>query len=300
MAGLRRLAAPFKPQYVFRPLQIVRRAWWKWRRAGRDRVTVGLPWGMPIECFARDSIGLSIQQLGVFELSVAEVLWRLADPGEFVLDVGANVGQMTALLARRVGPAGRVLAFEPNDDVRAVLARNVAAWGAMAGLAPIEISSVALSDRAGEGVLVIPPHYAWNRGTASVGAPGAGGTGERRPIRLARLDEVVDGGAPIGVMKVDVEGHEPAVLAGGESLLAQRRVRDVVYEDHGGFPSRASALFTGHGYTVLAFGGGLWGPRAGVPGGPPLHTDWESPNYVATVDPDRARARLRARGWAVL
>ncbi|HEU4988697.1 MAG TPA: FkbM family methyltransferase [Gemmatimonadaceae bacterium] len=263
-------------------------------------MTVRLPWGMPIRCFAHDAIGLSIQQLGVFELSVAEVLWRLTNPGELALDVGANVGQMTAVLAWRAGGAGRVLAFEPNDDVRAELTHNVSMWSARPGIAPIEISPMALSDRDGRGALLIPPSYEWNRGIASVVAADSGGPGARRPVELARLDALLASGERVGVMKLDVEGHEAATLAGATSLLATRRVRDVVYEDHHRYPSAVSALLERHGYTVFAIGGGLWGPRIADPAGPPIHADWESPNYVATTDPERVRIRLRPRRWRVL
>ena len=289
-----------KPHYLFRPTQLARRIAWRLRRESVDRVTVRLPWGMSIRCFAGDAIGLSLQQLGVFDLGVAEVLWRLADPGELALDVGANIGQMTALLARRTGAAGRVLAFEPNDEVRAELAHNVELWRSAAGVAAIDISAAALSDHDGEGELLLPPSYEWNRGVAEVAGPGSTGRGERRRIHLARLDTLVLDGARVGVMKLDVEGHEPAVLRGGQSLLAEHRVRDVVYEDHERYPSAVSRMLEHHGYRILAVGAGFWGPRVGPPGGSSLVASWESPSFLATLDPDRARARLRPRGWRVL
>lgn len=255
---------------------------------------------MPIRCFAHDSIGLTIQQLGVFELVVAEALWRLADPGETALDIGANVGQMTALLARRVGHGGTVLAFEPNDEVRAELEYNVGVWNAGGAVAEIQTKPIALSDQNGDGELVMPPAYQWNRGIANVAALGSTQAGRRIPIRLARLDDVLAAGVAVGVAKLDVEGHEESVLRGATKLLAAGRIRDLLFEDHAPYPTNVSRLLERSGYGILALGTTFWGPRVGPPDGPSLTSKWESPNYLATRDIDRARARLHPRGWQIL
>ena len=230
----------------------------------------------------------------------AEVLWRLADPGELALDVGANIGQMTALLARRVGPAGRVIAFEPNAGVRAELAFNVDAWRADPAAAPIDVSAAALSDHDGYGELLMPPSFEWNRGIAEVVGPGDPRQGERQRIQLARLDTFVPQPAEVGVMKLDVEGHESAVLRGATALLADRRVRDVVYEDHARYPTAVSQLLENLGYAVLAIGATFWGPLIAPASGPSHVPDWESPSYLATREPERARRRLTSRGWRIL
>ncbi|OYV73521.1 MAG: hypothetical protein B7Z72_02355, partial [Gemmatimonadetes bacterium 21-71-4] len=241
------------PQYVFRPGQIVRRMLWRGRRRDRPTVTARLAWGMPIRCYPSDPIGLGMQQLGVFELRVAEILARLADPGETALDVGANVGQMTALLALRLGPSGRVVAFEPADGVRATLEQNAAAWRAGWPVAAIDVRPVALSDRDGAGELLLPAFYDHNRGLARVAAPGEGDAdgGSRQPLRLARLDGLLGADTPVGVMKIDVEGHEGPVLRGAGVLLAAGRIRDIVFEDHGGYPTDVSRLLEGFGYRVF-------------------------------------------------
>ncbi len=289
-----------KPHYLFRPSQFARRVVWHRRRQGHDRVTVRLPWGMPIRCFAADAIGLSIQQLGVFDLPVAETLWRLADPGELALDVGANIGQMAALLARRTGPSGRVIAFEPNADVRAELTFNVDAWRGDRAAAPIDISAAALSDHDGDGELLMPPSFAWNRGVAEVVGPADARAGARQRIRLARLDTFVPAPTRVGVMKLDVEGHEAAVLRGGSALLGDERVRDLVYEDHARYPSDVSRMLERLGYAVFAVGATFWGPRLAAAAGPSVVPNWESPSYLATRDVERARARLAPRGWRIL
>ena len=68
----------------------------------------GLTWQLDL----REGIDLSIYLLGRFEPSTVRCYTRLVNPGDVVLDVGANIGAHTLPLARLVGEAGRVIAFE--------------------------------------------------------------------------------------------------------------------------------------------------------------------------------------------
>jgi len=51
---------------------------------------------------------------GYWEMWISSALARLTKPGTLALDVGANLGYYTLLMAEAVGPSGQVLAFEPN------------------------------------------------------------------------------------------------------------------------------------------------------------------------------------------
>ena len=301
MSGfLRKVRGLVAPQYLFRPAQLVRRIALRLRRDDAVRATARLPWGLTIRCFRRDAIGLSILQSGLFDLPVSEALWRLADPGELALDVGANIGHMTALFAARLGPAGRVMAFEPNPDVRAELEFNADAWRRHAGVGGIEVSPLGLSDHEGNGVLLLPPSYVWNRGTAEVVEAADARPGERHAVRLASLDTVLPPSAGVGVMKLDVEGHELAVLAGARRALEAHHIRDIVYEDHTRYPNDVARFLEAMGYRVFGVGSTCWGPRLSPPGRAAPLWGWESPSYLATLDPERARLRMAPRGWRVL
>ena len=115
-------------------------------------------------------------------------------------------------------------------------------------------------------------------------------------VRTARLDTLLEG-REVGVLKVDVEGHEPAVFRGASESLSAKRIAHLVYEDHDGPDSPASRLLLGHGYTLFEIGWRLTGPVIAAPGSG-THRAYEAPSYLATRDPERALAACSPRGWA--
>ncbi len=279
----------WKPWYVYRPRQILHRMARAVRRPGRSAV-VRLPWGGELEVDPGEDIGRAVWTTGVYDLAVSEVLWRLTPAGGLAVDAGANIGYITALMAARVGPAGRVLAFEPNPALLPRLRANAARAGAA-----VQLREVALSDRDGEAGLVLQPHFAQNSGIGYVTPDPSAGT-VRIPTR--RLDDEVPE-RTIDVMKMDVEGHEAAVLAGAERLLASRRVRHVVFEEHGSHTSDPCRRLAAAGYTLFQLGWRMTGPVLAPADGPRVCKPYEAPSYLATVDPAGAAACDR-RGWGVL
>ncbi len=288
------------PEYVFQPAQAFRR--FGRSLAPRDRpYAVDLPWGLTLSLASRDLIARAILRKNVYDLALSESVWRLLDPGELALDVGANIGYVTSIMAARVGPTGAVVAFEPHPGLVAELGANTARWGANPSAGRVTVRNTALSDRSGSGTLSVPPDWDANRGGASVFAPGSAWRDGATPhaITLERLDEVLGGEAQVGLDKLDVEGHELAVLRGAEPLLRRGAVRDLVFEDFGEYPSPTMHLLEAHGYSIFSLAKRFWGPQLGPPDRSGVFRK-NSPNYLATRDSVRAHARLRARGWAVL
>ncbi|MFN2555831.1 MAG: FkbM family methyltransferase [Nitriliruptorales bacterium] len=163
----------------------------------------------------------------------------LVDHGDVCLDVGASFGTYTVLLARLVGPGGRVHAVEPRPRSRRVLAlvRSLLTPG------NVEIHPVALSDQAGEEVIVTPrrrwllpvPGRTFLKGSLQ-GGPGGyypgwseefGGAAERL-VATQTLDGLAaeQGIDRLDFVKLDVEGAELRVLVGADGTL--RRHRPVV------------------------------------------------------------------------
>ncbi|MDZ4831832.1 MAG: FkbM family methyltransferase [Phycisphaerae bacterium] len=142
---------------------------------------------------------------------------QLLTGGATMLDIGANAGfhALTAALFFR-----RVVAFEPTPATAARLERNVA----LSQFAHVDVQRVALSDRDGEATFQVNPiHCGANRLADSERAP----TSAVR-VELRRLDALMPTLGTVDMIKIDVEGHECEVLAGGLALIARDRPTLVV------------------------------------------------------------------------
>ena len=251
-----------------------------------------------MEVDARERIGESITKIGVYDLGTLEVLARLADPGEVVLDIGANEGLMTGLLARRVGKAGKVIAFEPHPAIFRKLRGNVERWSAGdrgGELGAMDCRELAVSDAEGVVPLCLPEEFAGNRGTAFVGHEGSAEKIEAR-VRARRLEDEVPSGVRVALMKIDVEGHELAVLRGAGRLVGEGGARDIVFEEHASYPSPVSEFLEEAGYSIFLIQKGLLRPQLLQANSRPR----ELPNYLATLDVGRALRKMGAFGYRAL
>ena len=152
-----------------------------------------------------------------FERRERELLDKIITPGLTVLDVGANLGFFTCLFAHRVGPTGRVIAFEPSPDTFRLLNENVRTNG-FKDL--VDCRCCALSDTEGTARLhVFSQGYEgynslgasrFSDSCAAVAAIDVGTTTIDRCLEQAGADSCKG-----YFIKVDVEGFEQRVLAGG-------------------------------------------------------------------------------------
>jgi len=281
----------FKPWFVYRPVQILRRMARILHPPADPIQVVTLPWGCPIEIDIRETIGRSIWTVGVYDLAVVEVLFRLGDPKRLALDAGANIGAMTGALACR---SSEVWAFEPNPEVCPRLICNVARWEGDPRFAKCRVYDLALSDVAGDSGLDCPEGFDNNHGIASL----TQASGARWCVKTARLDDLVEDRS-IGLMKMDVEGHELSVLHGADATLTAGRIDHIVFEDHVGDKSPVCLFLIDRGYTILGIDWRLSGPRL-MPRGQSSHRHYEAPNFLATRTPDLAIERCKRRGWECL
>jgi FkbM family methyltransferase len=191
-----------------------------------------------------------------------------------------------------------VIAFEPHPVVFDVLSHHAARWNADHRLASVDARCLAASDQGGEGWLTA------NTGPQQMGIA-ALRQAEQTSVRgdyeveKATLDSLLEGHR-LQLLKIDVEGHEYAVLRGAEALLSERRIRDVVFEDFETYPTPAMTLLEEHGMTVFTLDRSLFGLRVYPVSQGPAPRVWPGRNYLATLAPARALARLERRGWRSL
>jgi len=194
----------------------------------------------------------------------------LLGPGAVCCDVGAAFGLYTLAFADRVGPTGRVLAFEPLPGPNAVLRRAVRAAGAHS----VEVFRAALAEVPRRGTMSLPKRYrlpVHGRAFVADRATGLGSNAEfpderRLDVAVTTLDRVVAALelARLDLIKVDVEGAELAVLVGAERTL--RRFRPSVMLEiearhlgrYGTDPAAVVAHLTDRGYRMSRLRDGRW------------------------------------------
>jgi FkbM family methyltransferase len=179
---------------------------------------------------------------GVWEPAVSRFLASALRPGATFVDVGAYIGPYALLGSRIVGPEGVVYAFEPDPVARRNLERNLAGNAA----SNVEVLEYALSDRPGFEWLSEAGDDREFGNSESMLSP-EGGT---LKVPTLTLDDFCrERAIRPEVVKIDVEGAEGRVVAGGrETLAAASAVLVEFHEDkliaQGGDPARfMAALF---------------------------------------------------------
>lgn len=180
-------------------------------------------------------IGWNIHFFLTYEPEVREQIKAALRPGQVCLDVGANVGWHTLLMASLVGPGGRVFAFEPNASTRERLTKVIA----NNGFSQVVIREEALSDQVGFGWFQAPRagtlwdgtgHLAMQEETDCWHLPCATVDSVVRSSGLDRLD----------LIKIDVEGWELRVLRGSVHSIERFRPR-IIFEFDPHYMTRCGA-----------------------------------------------------------
>lgn len=139
-------------------------------------------------------------------------LQSLIKPGDWVVDVGANVGHYTKRFSDLVGPEGRVIAFEPVPSTFALLAANVQLFSH----SNVSLINAAASDRLSLTGMSIPN---FSTGLANYYMASLSASEKSDLTVLAIPIDSLGFDRPITLVKIDAEGHEAFVLKGMHQLL---------------------------------------------------------------------------------
>ena len=163
--------------------------------------------------------------LGTYEPEVLDALCAALRPGSVFWDVGAHVGYLSAVASRLVGPTGEIVAFEPNPSNLGRLRRTIE----LNGLENVRVRPVAISD--GPAELRFLLHASSSMGHVADPAQ----DGETIVVEASSLDHEAATSRTPDLVKIDVEGHEPSVIAGAAELCRNRPptlVIEVLSEQH--------------------------------------------------------------------
>ena len=290
-----------KPEYYYQPKRLFKRLFYShFLVRDTEFIDEALLWGTTIRVRPKEEHGKILSTLGVIDLVVTETLWRLAEPGELAIDVGANIGYMTSVLAARVSssPGGSVWSFEAHPDIFSELKFNVDNWQQQLKTVRFSIKNLAVSEQKGKVQLQVPDAFKNNRGLSSVISV-AEVTDKSIILESCSLDDLFLESREIGVMKLDVEGHELQVLKGAKQLFQQKKIRDCVFEEHREYPTPVTSFFEEMGYKIFRIQRSLFKPILLNPDSKVPRTNWEPTSFIATSNPDRVVNLFKESGWQV-
>jgi FkbM family methyltransferase len=161
--------------------------------------------------------GAVIARVHAYEPHVTAQVKRLLQPGDFFVDIGANVGHFSMLAAHLVGPEGTVIAFEPLpancELIRLSMAENQ--------FDNIRLYPYAVAEQA-KMIEMLAEGTQSNARLAQ--ADDIGRKGARKwPIEAVVLDDFLAGVPRIDLVKLDIEGAEPRAWRGMKELIQSHR-----------------------------------------------------------------------------
>ncbi len=141
------------------------------------------------------------------------ILSSMISAGDWVIDVGANIGHYTKRFSDLVGAQGRVIAVEPVPETFAIVSANVLLFQH----SNVTLLNMAASDQPGIAGMQISR---FETGLNNYYEAKLSKEKTDLHVLTVKLDALAFP-HPIKLMKIDAEGHDPAVLRGAEALLAR-------------------------------------------------------------------------------
>jgi FkbM family methyltransferase len=157
---------------------------------------------------------------GEYEPELSEALRSRLGEGDIAIDVGANIGIHSLTMAEVVGASGCVLACEPHPRLARKLRSNLALNGAER----VAVVEAAIGERPGVVDLAIAPPEEPNQGRATL-RPLTSEDWRSTRVPCVTIDALAtELDLPfVSLIKIDVEGHEPAVLSGATMVLREHQ-----------------------------------------------------------------------------
>jgi FkbM family methyltransferase len=182
--------------------------------------------GLTIRLFRNANLSQELYCYG-FEESEVQFFNRYLKPGDYVLDVGANIGLFTLIACEKVSSSGKVFSFEPSPQTYNWLNENISANS----LQNVKAIKSALSDR--DGVIDFFISSKGFDAFNSIIKPSKGNDYIKESVPTLTLDSFVrleNLENKIAFIKIDVEGFEIPLLTGGQGILSSAFAPDLIIE----------------------------------------------------------------------
>lgn len=226
---------------------------------GNDRpvkTVVNYDEGLLFHCDTKSFLEWYIFFYGAFRPEVSKLINRMLRPGQIAIDIGANVGMHSVIMANRVGPAGRVVVFEPDAHPMGRLRQNMA----LNGIDWVTTVEAAVSAKSELRTFYLHDDTIGNFANASLVAANVGKDTPSVQMQVFALDEwLKDNPLPrVDLIKLLAQGEEFNALQGMRGLIERDRPKIFFLYEPSYWHRQdlelmdAVKFFKGFGYTVHA------------------------------------------------
>jgi FkbM family methyltransferase len=210
--------------------------------------------GLLFHCDTQSFLEWYIFFYGAFRPEVSRLINRMLRPGQVAIDIGANVGMHSVIMANRVGPTGHVVVFEPDPHPMGRLRRNMA----LNGIDWVTTVEAAVSARSETRTFYLHDDSIGNFANASLVAANVGKQTASVEMQVVSIDEWMrDNPLPrVDVVKLLAQGEEYNALQGMRGLIERDRPKIFFLYEPSYWHRQdlelmdAVKFFAGHGYGV--------------------------------------------------
>jgi len=219
-----------------------------WHRWVKGRVF----WGDSIYVLTGEGVSRGILPFGYGELALTSLMIEFLEPGMRVVDVGAHLGYEAMLASVLVGREGRVVSFEPQEQIAGWTVKNLQRFP------QARVVKTAAGQSKGKAVFTECDiaHSAFSGQSTDPNV----GVGRQYKIEVTTIGEaLVKDERPVDFIKCDAEGSEMAVLRGAVDILSEDKpflVLEAEMPNHSEFRPRVrefTELLCPMGYQGLSF-----------------------------------------------
>lgn len=231
----------------------------------------------------QDYVGRSMKYFGDLDPKVSDIVDKVVRQGDTCIDVGANLGLVSLRMAERAGPNGLIHAFEPQPQMIEYLMATLSRRTTQ----NIALHQIGLGRERGTLTLSVPSGNA-GRATMMASESPTDDTFEVDVIPLTEFMETQERGN-VALVKIDVEGFESEVIAGGAGFFETSPPWVVLLEEHapvdGPTLPRALELLVSLNYEIFAIPKTLFSTKLEPIGGAAKAHDYvavskEAPNHI--------------------